>query len=857
LTEEQHDGGSGGGSSSSSGGGGGRGSSRTRRPRVVSLPQKRELNDGHMAQLRASGLTDETIRLADLYTESNRLALARLINWKVWPDFMLSGLVFPLYLPGEAQPYAYRVRPSKPRQRSGKAVKYESPVSAGVVVYFAPRARAGEWYREAGRTLYWTEGEKKALVFDQIGLACVGLCGVSCFHDVEHREATNQDRLHALLLEHCTIAGRHHVICFDADARDNEQVMMQAARLCGVLGAAGAASVRFVCPPNAEQQKGFDDYFAAHGEVAMRALLEAAWAIEPADPRNPLVRARSVRCLRDAPVPEQLRISDAYEVRRDGTVWRLNAGSKNGPERVSPSAILIQRYLDDRHSREGLAEVCWYDGTAWVSLCVTRQAVRDRVCMLRELVPFGAPITSNSAGKVIDWLESLDSVNATTIPRIASVDRAGWHAIAGARAFVLNEAVGAEGVAAVAVDTRGDRRRIFGALAPRGTLEAHLDALRRAWAADSVCAAMICGALAAPLLEPLGAPNFAIHLPGESSRGKTTMLKIAASVYGDPESSHWLASWNSTHVGAEYRAATLCDLPQCYDEVGGADVETTERLVYSLINGTGRTRGQRDGGVRETPSWRTIVLSTGERSLAGETAATGAQVRVVHLPVGGFGELAAQAIDGLRAESAANAGCFGRAWIASLVDVCDWAPFRAALTAETNRLRADALDPLQGRVAGYFALLYAAERWAAQLGLGDPLGRTMEGLYRAHLNAEGGGVVEGIAQRARALLEDWVMSSPDAFPELFGPVGEETQPRDGRPGQTRYGFRKGESVLVIPAEFRKFCAGHRLDARAVVREWSRLGWTRLQRGRLDCSARVGNQTARFVLLLPLPDEVSS
>jgi len=841
VTEEQHQGGG-----SNSGG--------RRRPRVVNLPQKREVNEGHLEQLRASGLNDETIRLADLYTESNRLAIAALIHRKRWPEFCLAALVFPFYLPGEATPYAYRVRPTKPQVRNGRPVKYDQSDQVGVLVYFTPRARAGGWYKLTDLIVYWTEGEKKALVFDQMGLCCVGLTGVWNFGDVAHRQQTNEERLHPLILEHCTVAGRHHVICFDADSRENERVMMAAARLCGVLLAAGALSVRFCAPPSAAQ-KGIDDFFAAWGEEGTRKLLDSATPIEPADLRNPLLRAKTIKFLHDAPVANDLRISDAYEVRKNGALWRMNAGAKHGPEPVAPSPILLQRYLNDLYTREGRVELCFHNGHDWVEQCVTRQAIHDRVTMIRELAPFGAPVTSNSAAKLVDWFEALDAVNSKVIPRVASVDRAGWHFVDGRTAFVLNEARGAdEKELPIALDKRGDRRKIFEALEPRGSYDAHLAALKEAFAADPICAAVICGALAAPMLQPLGAPNFAIHLPGESSRGKTSMLKIAASVFGDPDNPHWVASWNVTPVGAEMRAVTLCDLPQCYDEVGGSDPLQTERLVYALINGAGRTRGQRDLTMRETQNWRTVVLSTGERELADESTATGAQVRVVQLPVAGFGGMKAADIDDLRRRCTRNAGHFGRAWIDSLVanTESDWAQFRTMLAEEVKRLRAMAKDPLQGRIAAYFALLLVTERTVSDLGLGSPEGQTIE---RVFMKVDMREAVEGIAQRARRLIEDWVLSRPDSFPVLdMGSSGEEDVPRPGKPGMTYFGFQKRDSVLIIPAEFRRFCAEHGLAPREVVREWARLEWTQLDAGRLDRSARVGGRKSHFVVLLPEPPE---
>jgi hypothetical protein len=188
----------------------------------------------------------------------------------------------------------------------------------------------------------------------------------------------------------------------------------------------------------------------------------------------------------------------------------------------------------------------------------------------------------------------------------------------------------------------------------------HVAALREAWDADLSCALVIAAALAAPLLEPLSAPNFGVHLSGESSTGKTSMLRIGGSVYGDPHDPQWLASWNATGAGAELRAAMLSDLPQCYDEIGGGEPEALDRMVYMLINGTGRTRAQRDLALRETQHWRTVLISTGERDLMSDTSATGVRTRIINVPVAGFGSLSPTAIDRLRALCAANAGNFGQ-----------------------------------------------------------------------------------------------------------------------------------------------------------------------------------------------------
>lgn len=858
MSDEPSDGGS----SAGAGDGAGGGRAKKPAPRVVPLPLKREINAGHLANLRASGLSDDTIRLAELWTEPHDRVLSQMLG-RSYPRMCLAALVFPFYLPGASEPHGYRIRPTNARseKRRGKLrlVKYDQAEGLGVIVYFPPRARCGGWYAGVGAelgaaaTLYWTEGEKKALVLDQLGLTCVGLTGVWNWLDVPHKRSTGGERLHAAIREHVTVAGRAHVIVFDADATENEQVMMAAQRLCGALLTAGATSVRFVCPPPGGELKGIDDYYAAHGEPATRGLLDAAAPIEPADPKNPLVRVRAIKALRDAPVANDLRVPEGYEIHKDGSLWRLAQDDKHSDTQIAFRVMLPQRFLIDLYGQELRVELCYPRGDRWEARCVPWPTVVDSRTMVAELSLYGAPVTSNTASKWVDWFEAMFRANEEQLPHVVSVARVGWHRVQGERVFVLHEPVAHEGSgSALAVDTRGDRRAMFGALRPRGSLAGHLDALRIAWAADPVCAAMICGALAATLLEPLGAPNFAISLSGDSSRGKTSMLKIAGSVFGNPNDPQWITQWSITFAGAEQRAATLSDLPLLFDEAGGEDAEHVEQVLYMLINGVGRTRSTRDLQLRETNSWRTIVLSTGERGLADETAATGAQVRVIQMPVGSFGALGGPAVDALREACAQNSGSFGRRWIEWIISIEDWAPFRQQLTEQTQLYRERAQDPLQGRIAQYYALLTVAEQLAAQIGLGDVDGATMNALFGDLDKRE---AVDSLADRSRQLVEDWVLSEPDAFPDLeMDGMGDESEPAP-RGRIVRQGFRRVDgTLLIIPGKFRDFCHTHRLSSREVLREWQQRGWTVFEHRHLSKKVKLSRgRWRRLVHLLPPAD----
>lgn len=849
---------------------------------VVPLPVKRECSTAHTAELYASGLTDETIALASLYTELSSRAIAMLIDRSTYPRSCGAALVYPCFLPGDAAPYTYRIKATTPRvdARGSKprTIKYDQSHRIGCVVYYPPRARLAGAYGpppaagvdplRAGvdplppPPMYWTEGEKKALVLDQLGLPCIGLTGVENWIEpgTSHAEVV---QLNPLIRDYVHVAARQHVIVFDADARTNGQVMRAACRLAGVLHAHGAASVVLACSPD-PACKGIDDYFAKHGLDATMAVLRAATPLDPIDPSNPRARVHAVKALAAAPVPKACVLPDGYDVRDDGTLWRIGVAERQGGAQLISAAgpILIERYLEDLYTGEGRVDVTYqhHGPDSWTSQCISRAAMVDARMCVAELGAYGAPITSSNAGKTIDWLHALGAVNAAHIPIVKSVARVGWHDVDGHRAFVSSEPITARGMPAgaageVALDSRGDRKRLYSALRPRGDAVNHVAALREAWDADLSCALVIAAALAAPLLEPLSAPNFGVHLSGESSTGKTSMLRIGGSVYGDPHDPQWLASWNATGAGAELRAAMLSDLPQCYDEIGGGEPEALDRMVYMLINGTGRTRAQRDLALRETQHWRTVLISTGERDLMSDTSATGVRTRIINVPVAGFGSLSPTAIDRLRALCAANAGNFGRQWLQMLVDIDDWPAWRkhhADYLAEFQRYARDAAGPdgehdpgIHARTAHYFATLATAEAMAHWIGFGNQ-GDRMIAAYQQHCQTS---MIDSLADRARQLVEDWALSDPDGFPHATISTSGQLQLPVLRPGQRLRGFRHDESLYIIPSEFGDFCGRHRLASKVVIRLWERRGWARCDSGRSDIRVRVAGHRIRLVELL--------
>ena len=243
----------------------------------------RPLHANHLADLRASGLSDETIQAAGLYSETDLARLTRILGWNV-PRKLSPSLVFPYFGIDGANGYC-RVKPDDPRVCQGKPIKYESPKGRPNQAYLPPGNRCR--LEDGQEMLLITEGEKKSLALDQAGFVTVGLVGVWGW------KVARQQRL-LPELETLPWRGREVRIVFDSDVRHNPDVLNAETMLAAILRRAGAC-VRVVRLPDGPADEdgnptklGVDDYIVANDIKAFRQLLDAAEA--PAEPDSVQMR---------------------------------------------------------------------------------------------------------------------------------------------------------------------------------------------------------------------------------------------------------------------------------------------------------------------------------------------------------------------------------------------------------------------------------------------------------------------------------------------------------------------------------------------------------------------------------------
>ena len=222
--------------------------------------------------------------------------------------------------------------------------------------------------------------------------------------------------------------------------------------------------------------------------------------------------------------------------------------------------------------------------------------------------------------------------------RARVVNRTGWHKIDGVRVFVLpGRTFGSPPVEVIYQPSARDVALFNQA----GTLDQWRDEVAALCAGNSRLMLAVSAAFAGPLLEIVGEEGGGLHFRGASRVGKTTALRVAASVWGDEAGSGaggYIRQWRATGNALEGVAAAQSDTLLPLDELGQADPREVGDTAYLLASGLGKARSDRTGGLRAPIRFRVLFLSTGELSRAdkiaeaGRKVKAGQEVRLVDIP---------------------------------------------------------------------------------------------------------------------------------------------------------------------------------------------------------------------------------
>jgi uncharacterized protein (DUF927 family) len=230
----------------------------------------------------------------------------------------------------------------------------------------------------------------------------------------------------------------------------------------------------------------------------------------------------------------------------------------------------------------------------------------DGVDVRRRLMAAGLPVSSNKAAR--ERLQAgLAAVTCSERARLAS--STGWRG----PLYVLPHRTFGSG-AREPVIYRGRAGGTHHGEA--GSYEAWRELVAAKASGNALLLFALSCAFAAPLMRLLGGEGGGFHARGESSSGKTTLLRAAGSVWGGGGELGFAQSWRNTDNALEAVALAHNDGLLALDELRQLDPTAAGAAAYALAAGVAKGRLRADAELKARPTWRVLILSAGEIGLA-------------------------------------------------------------------------------------------------------------------------------------------------------------------------------------------------------------------------------------------------
>jgi hypothetical protein len=564
------------------------------------------LAERHLAELRASTITDDVIRTRGYKTITDKAELREYGFAK--KQLRVPGLLLPGHPPsGLNGRYVYK--PDYPRVIEGKklpngtrkqrVLKYEAQKDKHTFIDVPPLCKAD--IDDPSVPLWITEGQKKADALASHGFCAIALLGIWNWRgsNVKAGKVALPD------WEQIALNGREVNIVFDSDIRTNPHIRQAALRLKHFVESKGAAKVFEVVLEEGEDgaKMGVDDWFAAGGTDRALYTLRRRDFLSV----KPHYDDKSARFF-----AEDGCIYERTKKKQDGDFVEVNVVATNFDARITKQAVDVEtheRFYSIAVMQAGRNHILDVPSTEFADPRKLRAAM-EQACGAGLFVERGY------ANRLPDAISLLSGADVPTQRRFS---RTGWYE----DRFIIpgweqdGEVIELQKKLAYRFEPDADLNQGLAAL----------DMLLQAYPAERT-APILAFMLGAPMFGLLGHKHrYGLHIEGETGAHKSTVAQSMMALYGHgfTDDQNLIRFGYGATPNAMIRFGSYVrDLPMLLDN-WKSNTGRGERdyiaLIHALIEGTEKDRANRSGGLRQAREAHAWPFITGEDTPHGDAAA--------------------------------------------------------------------------------------------------------------------------------------------------------------------------------------------------------------------------------------------
>ena len=346
-----------------------------------------------------------------------------------------------------------------------------------------------------------------------------------------------------------------------------------------------------------------------------------AWKAYQADSATPANSTEHETCFTGQP----LALACGEWIANDAGIYRLKQqGDMVKKEYACRMPIMPAAVLRNIETDTEKVQLAFRREKSQWSKCIFPRSTISNKNKIIELADRGIFVTSDTAAALVTYLGTCLANNAETIPIIQSVGRLGWV-----------DSVFVPYAEALTLDNDGQGAELARAVHSKGTLEEWAEYIAPLRKQSLYLHIVLAAAFASVLISKVKALPFVLHLWGGTGTGKTVALKVAASVWGNPEK--YMLTLNGTTNALMGTAALLHDLPLLADELQTIKLytnfqnQTYDKLIMQLTEGKDRARLTQQSTLKEQKTWNNCFIFTGEEPITQSNSGGGTKNRVIEL----------------------------------------------------------------------------------------------------------------------------------------------------------------------------------------------------------------------------------